>query len=243
MVKVNYMGRLGNRLFQYCMGRILAEETGLLLDAEPIPGFPNTKVKVPGLDYSDMPSLILRSEKDQKINLQCLIGRKNKIVLKGFFQRYDYFRNYKRKIRENWLVTDFKKSNLIGKNDLLLHIRLGDYTCHKSILPFSFYLNVFKKTSFDKVFIVTDDPQNPYLKWFNQYSPVVMHQDVLEDFNLIKSANKICISQSTFGWWAAFLSEAKEIYYPVPLEGIWCSKDIDLHVDDEERFIPLKCRN
>ena len=42
MVKVRYKARLGNNLFQYCLGRILANELGFVLQADPIPGFPNT---------------------------------------------------------------------------------------------------------------------------------------------------------------------------------------------------------
>ena len=43
IVEVLYLGRLGNRLTQYCMGRIVATALGFDLWSETIPGFPNVQ--------------------------------------------------------------------------------------------------------------------------------------------------------------------------------------------------------
>jgi hypothetical protein len=56
------------------------------------------------------------------------------------------------------------------------------------------------------------------------------------------------MSQSTFSWWAAFLSQANEIVTPVPQIGKsrlineWSlgRPDIALFVDDEERYRYIK---
>ena len=48
MIKVQYGGRLGNNMFQYCFGRILAEKLGYELIASPIMGFDETNQKVNG---------------------------------------------------------------------------------------------------------------------------------------------------------------------------------------------------
>ena len=42
MIHVEYGGRLGNNLFQYCFGRILATELGYKLEAPRINGFQGT---------------------------------------------------------------------------------------------------------------------------------------------------------------------------------------------------------
>jgi len=52
MVEVVYLGNLGNNLFQYCFGRILAEKFGYQLKSDPIAGFPHTKEIVQGKNYS-----------------------------------------------------------------------------------------------------------------------------------------------------------------------------------------------
>ena len=41
-VEVQYVGRLGNQLAQYCLGRSIATQLGFCLFADPLPGFPNT---------------------------------------------------------------------------------------------------------------------------------------------------------------------------------------------------------
>ena len=40
-------------MFQYCLGRILAEELDFALQADALPGFPNTGQKMKGLSIED----------------------------------------------------------------------------------------------------------------------------------------------------------------------------------------------
>ena len=42
MINVKYVGRLGNNMFQYSLGRILAESMGMRLNSAPIPEFSKT---------------------------------------------------------------------------------------------------------------------------------------------------------------------------------------------------------
>ena len=46
MVTVNFKGRLGNNMFQYCLGRILAEALGYKLNSPVIEGFVGTYDKI-----------------------------------------------------------------------------------------------------------------------------------------------------------------------------------------------------
>jgi len=67
----------------------------------------------------------------------------------------------------------------------------------------------------------------------------------LDNLVFIKKFKKIIVSNSSFAWWAAFLSHADEIIYPRPANGMWSlndsvSKNIDLEVD-EERYKYLSC--
>lgn len=248
MIEVKYVGRLGNNLFQYCLGRILAEKLGYCLKADPIPGFPNTAYPLNGNDYSSYDSEVLQG---QQINLEQVVStpRKRRIVLDGFFQRYEYYKPYREIIKDNWLrmaqeISD--SSTIIGLKDMVIHVRLGDFFQHRAVLPFSWYKNLLENVPYDKLYLVTDEPDNPYLFRFKKYNPIVRSStnNPIDDFGFITRFKKIVQSQSTFSWWASFLSNATEIYTPVPLEGYWSGigygSDIDLRVE-ESKYIYAPC--
>jgi len=243
MVEVKYNGRLGNNLFQYCFGRILAENLHYKLRANPIPGFRNTKTKVDGQDYSSYPTQILQGH---AIDLKSIIQDKTKrrIIVDGFFQRYEYYREYKDIIRNDWLLTDIQIKESIGKNDIVVHVRGGDYKNTRNALSFSFYEEALNGAKYERLFLCTDDMGNPFIRRFRKYNAIIHHTNPLEDFQFTMSFSKIILSQSTFSWWAAFLSNAKEIYFPLPLSGYWSKQrpDVELKLDDENRYIYIKCK-
>lgn len=100
MIKIIYRGRLGNNLFQYCLGRILAIELGYKLIADPIPGFPGTGDLVDGREFAEPVNELC----GQRINFHDQLNNREcrKVVLNGCFQRDEYYKQHKRKIRK-WL--------------------------------------------------------------------------------------------------------------------------------------------
>ena len=253
MVEVKYVERLGNNLFQYCFGRILAEKLGFKLKADPIPGFPNTRIEIKGHDYSSYPAQILLGDepektKRQKIDLSAILRDRTerKIVVDGYFQRYEYYKAYKEVIRNDWLLIDRPQEKQIGSDDIVVYIRRSDYIRLGYALPFSYYEKALKMAKeFDNIYVCTDDVNDPFISLFNKYKPIIYHtaNDPLKDFRLMISFNKIIQSASSFSWWASFLSKAKEIYTPMPLFGHWSAAypGVDLRVDDEDRYIYLRC--
>ena len=47
-----------------------------------------------------------------------------------------------------------------------------------------------------------------------KYNATIYSKSILEDFTYIKNAGTALISQSTFAWWAVFLGNPHEIYFP-----------------------------
>src|SRR5690606_20691724 len=80
------------------------------------------------------------------------------------------------------------------------------------VISSEWYLKILEKESFNKLYIVGVAPDEPYLKAFEKYDPIIVTSDPWNDFHFIKSFDKIICSNSTYCWWAAFLSEATTIY-------------------------------
>ena len=244
MIEVIYDGNLGNNLFQYCFGGILAQRLGYRLVADPIPGFPGTAVAVPGAEYPQAPVLTLRGQRPDLGFLQ-EARPEYRVLLTGYFQRSEYYAGHAASIR-NWLAVPPLPGNDIGPGDVVLGIRRGRDYIPRHGLPISYYEAALARVSHERVFICTNEPDDPFIDHFRRkYRAVVRPPGALDNLQFIKRFDKIVISNSTFLWWAAFLSDAREIVFPRPANGFWSaadplSRNIALEVD-EPRYTYLEC--
>lgn len=256
LVKVSYASNmLGNKLFAYCFGRIISEELGMQLECPPIKGFPETykfQTSNVGL-FSKLPNQILSDNGCPYVNLNTVLSDKSarNINLFGYFQRYEYYKKYKRLIKNIWLMPEKNIESHLDCNDVVLHIRLNVHWVY--YLPISYYEEALSLVNYNRVYICTDNPEHEFLNNFKKYNPIIVkhynpysEEATLSDFLFIMSFQKIIVSQSTFSWWAAFLSDAKTIFMPLPKHGYMCpeeSPNINLKVDDDERYYYIKCDN
>lgn len=255
MIYINYVNdpgnsSLGNHLFQYCIGRILAEKYERWLECEPLKNFPNT-TKLIGYGYigpwHHLTGHIL-DEESLPIDWPWIVD--------GFFQRYEYYKPYKEQIRNDWLKT---VDVFPAKKFCNIHLRLTDYLEHNQTIALDYYVKCVKlrqaelseKDKITIVHIITDDSNHPLCKeLIDRLGEIdgilevcaITRDDEFEDFLAIQAADTIILSQSTFGWWAAFLSKASRIYFPVSKHGYWSEErpDIDLWVDDEDRYVKVE---
>lgn len=235
MVEVHYLDQLGNRLFQYCLGRILAEQLGLALTAAPIPGFPGTMEPVAGVHVGH-PSLVLEGH---RLELDRLLADRSprRLVLRGWFQRYAYYQPHQQAIRR-WLQRPQAGGERPHPRDLVVHVRRRDYLWHGWALPFSWYERLIEQRRFRDLILVTDDPSDPFFWRFRRYRPVLRSQSAEADFDYLLAARQLALSTSSFAWWAAFLGQAEWIGFPVPCEGLWAvdnPEGVDLRVWDDPR--------
>lgn len=229
-----FCGLLGNNLFAFCIGKIIAKELGFNLCTRPIWGFPHTYL------YQNKPSnkypvnLIMgQGPYLRDINIQEISSNHSlrNIKLQGFFHKYEYLRRYKEQIRNEWLKID---SSIVrapqDPDDIVVHIRTTPK--QQFFLPFEYYEKALSLATYNRVFICIDEPGDPFLENFKKYNPIVVSTRSItqllhsmmpwdeisklnfDDFVFIHSFNKIVISHSTYCWWAAFLSDAEEIYAP-----------------------------
>lgn len=150
------------------------------------------------------------------------------IQLNGFYQSPKYFMNVEETIREDF---KFKKQIIKKGNKLFLdfkptctvHIRRGDYLTNPNhfALDLDYYYEAAELLDKDTIFaIFTDD-----INWFNSndffkkknfilFSELTKKSTILDLYLMSLCKNHI-ISNSTFSWWGAWLSEPNKVIYPI----------------------------
>lgn len=211
MIVIQYLGKFGNNLFQYAFGRLLAISFNYSLGSDLIENHVITAHdNVKGLSYSNDPTVI--SDINQPGNFFPSQLEERLYILYGYFQNIDYYRN-RRKLVQSFF--NYRKPP-VNKNDIVLHVRLGDYKYFGPkgiVIHPQYYLDVLKKEEFDKIYIVTDDPNDTdYFRHFRYFNPAIINSSVKDDFYFIMSFDKVIMSNSTFSWWATFLGDASTIY-------------------------------
>ena len=151
------------------------------------------------------------------------------LFVRGFFQSDKYFDFIEDTIREDFRfkIEPNKKSLLEMKNKIkstnsvCLHIRRGDYTKYKrfQICNEAYYreaMSYISKKVENPVFYVFSNTHEDIV-WIKQnytFQKEVEFVDLsnteLEDFYLMKECKHFVISNSTFSWWAAYLSSSKD---------------------------------
>lgn len=217
-INIVWRNGFGNQLFQYAYGKLLAQENNWDLTHS---GKGRACI-VDLLEYNFIqePNDIIQHTDNHITKLTIDYNRKQAVEL----ENPHMYTNYIDEIR-----TFYPTVEQTNTDDLVIHVRLGDngpniYT------PFEWYKKAIDDNNieFDKMFLVTDEPESEDARKFQQYYNAEIFsttttktidqradniQETLNDFNFIRQFNKILFSNSTFAWWASLLSNASEIYF------------------------------
>ena len=251
MINVNLIGGLGNNMFQYSLGRILAEQKKYNLFVDNIQNLQkyffnainiNTNKTIDGqlleVGYNSKEKTV------QHVNLKEVVEYNGPINLAGFFQKYKYYIDYSDAIKQ-WFAYDDSAYFKPNQNDLVIHYRLTDYTSlNWNLHPEAFIENIQKKNiQYDNCYIITDEPNHPFIQQLLKKNMVVVNQNELADFTLLKYAKQLIVSHSSFSWWASFLGDQEKVYIPMykNFTSIWKTfpnevDDVDL-IPDNTKYI------
>lgn len=224
MIKLIYNDgcRLGNRLFMYAAGRLLARRLGARLQSEPLEGFPRTRDVING--YPVAVGHIHLSGADPVPTWPDLtnVPKQVAVDIEHGWVNSRYFVDERDLIRQ-WFggppLAD------IDPDSVLVNVRLKEFVSLGLALDPLYYTTVLDQMVFRKLYLMTDDPGHYYLDVFAKYNPVLVPGYGLEHFFRALAFKRIVMSNSTFCWWFTFVSEAKEIYFPMLNGnrcGSWC---------------------
>ena len=233
MIQVKKLGTLGNNMWQYAVARVIAEKYNLKLNCYSIPGFPNTEQVVDGNKYYYP---VVRIE-GHTFDINFLA--KSRVKMEGYVQRYEYIREHKQKVKE-WFQLNIESPMEVHSTDFVVSIRRGWNGYPTDLCPSKEYFQeVFSNLEYDRIILCTDSFDDPFFDFMNDMGVEVIKAQFspLEQFALIKSANKILLTASTYCWWAAYLSNAEKIYYPWIENMIPTESGTNWFVDDEDRYI------
>ncbi len=151
---------------------------------------------------------------------------KSNIVLKGYFQSPKYFEDYENEIRELFklpkFLKDFAYEKLLSLNDktlVAIHIRRGDYLKNQDyhiIQPLEYYKNSMKiieqKLGLRPTYVYFSDDKNWVRNNFTlSTDDIVMNCDTdYEEFAVMEQCHHFIIANSSFSWWASYLSDNKD---------------------------------
>lgn len=220
---IGSLGRLGNQMFQYASTVGIAIKNNYECEFN----FQHPKCYIHNIfnlsklsqNRSILPKKILKEQSlafDDKI-YNC----EDNVVLKGYLQNITYFNQYKNIIKKEFQFKDKIKDAVHQKisdyNYIAVHIRRTDYLKHQNIyykLDLSWYENAFKIFNDNNFLIFSDDIQ--WCKNNFKKSNIIFSElkNPAEDLYAMTLGNGLIIANSTFSWWAAYLSNNIEIVYP-----------------------------
>jgi hypothetical protein len=138
-----------------------------------------------------------------------LIERKNDV--KEWFEiKNEYSDQYEKKLNDLGVVLD--------QNLCVINFRGGEYRSIPKVLCRKEYWrdsinHMLSLNPSMKFIVITDDPE--YSKNFMPFPISTYHIDIGFDFYVVNQAKWLIISNSTFGWWAAWLNDkANKILAP-----------------------------
>ncbi len=146
------------------------------------------------------------------------------IVIEGYFQSWKHFHHHREKILETFEPSQFTKNyihntyqHLLYRSDTVaVHVRTADHVVHESSIPFlgeEYFINAMNLFPDHYHFVFFSDRinwcKNRFMK-LKKNITFIEGNYAIEDMFLMAKCKHQIIGNSTFGWWAAYLTKDSE---------------------------------
>ena len=224
------VGQYGNQLFPTILAHLLAYQNSLNIKSKSNALVEFKEIENKNILPTDFLSNNLRFPKKNLLNKINLPNTFEHILPKNYYQDSSIFVPFKDIIKNEILILPQIEKNT---KDIVIHLRLDGFNHHghdSHIISPEFYLQILENETFEQLYIVMATKSGKikkkqqkykenYLKYFKKFNPIIFSNDEKTDFEFIRKFDKIICSNSTFAWWASFLSEASKVYIPKYFEG------------------------
>jgi hypothetical protein len=152
--------------------------------------------------------------------------------LEGYFQSEKYFSHISEKVQEIFSFSTEIRSRIEKKYQLAfrldpvsLHVRVGDFKQNGWYVGDNYFLSMAKKFKSRLIICFSDDIA--YCKeLFKDFKNIMYaEENEIDSLCLMSMCKTHVISNSTFSWWGAWLSNSNEVYYPDWQSGNYPNKD------------------
>ena len=242
MIIIKLQGGLGNQMFQYALGKYLANKYQVSLKFDlnhllnrsvktkgKLPTYREYDLDIFGIEKNIATASELKSIRNRVSNpfvdkiFSKLFGHKksylnelrysfsdeifdapDNVYLEGYWQSEKYFKPIESEIRDQFIIknklpnkSQLLMDKIVATNSVCVNVRRGDFVGNSFhiLLEEDYYLRaekvVLEKAIDPEIFVFSDD-----------YSGF-KYQD---KFNLMTACKHFIIPNSTFAWWAAYLS-------------------------------------
>jgi hypothetical protein len=243
MITIEYMGRLGNNMSQRAIAEIFSLQTGLVVDDTNVPtelleiidtentsisACPNER-RLRCIRYFRKHTLGDSAFRTPMMYLEKLYGTHKHLHFgpNSFFQKSWMYLEHREMLKKFYKLPLVDSE--VSSDDVAVCLRRGDLVGNArtklmmdSIIPFEYYDYVIKTYFNDKnLHIFTDSVEHPdVLKIKEKHGAEVMPMgSSVHDLSFISKHQNIIGGIGSYHWWASFLSNAENIYFPIHNRG------------------------
>ncbi len=261
MITVVIQGGLGNQLFQYAYAKskldagkevqldisFYSDRNGTKYTKRPLELFNfNIDTSIPTTTVHQgqtfLKKILCRIDPDRRVRFIPIDKNKDNYIADGYYTSEKYFSNIREVLLGELVLKEkseayklFEQKILSAKKPLIIHARRGDYLTSTgfTILDKDYYQRALGQFDEDcELFGFSDDPV--WLQGAIGRQITTVSGNGLKDYeelSLMSLGQNFIISNSTFSWWGAWLSQHRDKKVVAPKKwftsSLWCRANKD----------------